>query len=66
MLIYAAMKGNFDRLQIAQVTKFKTLLEQKLSNPAVYDLLVEANTKISLPAVYAVYDVLVSALISQL
>jgi len=66
VLIYAAMKGNFDRLQVAQVTKFKTLLEQKLSNPAVYDLLADANAKISLPAVYAVYDVLVSALISQL
>jgi len=66
VLIYAAMKGNFDRLQVAQVTKFKMLLEQKLSNPTVYDLLADANAKISLPAVYAVYDVLVSALISQL
>src|SRR5205823_1249525 len=31
VLIYAATRGNFDRLQIAQVTKFKELLAQKLS-----------------------------------
>jgi F0F1-type ATP synthase alpha subunit len=55
VLIYAATKGFFDRKAVAQVTKFKTLLLQTLSNSAVYDVLVEANAKISLPAVYAIY-----------
>src|SRR6185312_2236383 len=56
VLIYAATRGNFDRLEVAKVSKFKEALAQKLANEAVYNLLVEANSKISLPAVYAVYD----------
>jgi len=65
VLIYAATRGNFDRLQIAQVTKFKELLAQKLSNEAIYSMLVDANSKISLPAVYAIYDVLIGSLVNQ-
>jgi proton translocating ATP synthase F1 alpha subunit len=66
VLIYAATRGNFDRIEIAKVTKFKELLAQKLANEAVYNLLVEANSKISLPAVYAVYDTLIASLNAQL
>jgi len=66
VLIYAATRGHFDRLEIAKVTKFKDVLAQQLANDAVYSLLVEANGKISLPAVYAVYDTLITAVAAQL
>jgi len=66
VLIYTATKGYFDRLEVAKVTKFKEALAQKLANEAVYSLLVDANSKISLPAVYAVYDTLVTSLLAQI
>ena len=66
VLIYAATKGYFDRLEVAKVTKFKDALIKALSNQAVYALLVDANSKISLPAVYAVYDQLINRLLGQL
>jgi proton translocating ATP synthase F1 alpha subunit len=66
LLIYAATRGFFDRLEVAKVTKFKELLAKALANSALYDMIVEANTKISLPAVYAVYDALIGKLLSQL
>lgn len=66
VLIFAATKGFFDRLQVAQVTKFKQLLAQALTNSALYDLIVEANKNISLNAVYAIYESLINRLITQL
>jgi F-type H+-transporting ATPase subunit alpha len=66
VLIYAATRGFFDRLEVAKVTKFKELLAKLLANSTIYDLIVDANKNISLPAVYAVYDLLVNKLLSQL
>src|ERR1700761_8100003 len=60
VLIYAATRGFFDRLEVAKVTKFKDALAKAMSNSALYDLIVEANSKISLNAVYAIYDALIS------
>jgi proton translocating ATP synthase F1 alpha subunit len=66
VLIYAATRGFFDRLEVAKVTKFKDALAKAMSNSALYDLIVEANSKISLNAVYAIYDALISRLLTQL
>jgi len=66
VLIYTATRGHFDRLEIAKVTKFKQLLANTLANTAIYDLIAEANSKISLPAVYAIYDALIVKLLAQL
>lgn len=66
VLIYTATRGHFDRLEIAKVTKFKQLLANALANTALYDMIVEANKNISLPAVYAVYDALIAKLLTQL
>jgi len=66
VLIYAATKGYFDRLDVAKIAKFKAALEKVMSNQIVYDTIVEANTKISLNAVYIVYDSLISRLLGQL
>ena len=57
---------SFDRLEVAKVTKFKDALAKAMSNSALYDLIVEANSKISLNAVYAIYDALISRLLTQL
>jgi proton translocating ATP synthase F1 alpha subunit len=66
VLIYAATRGHFDRIEVAKVTKFKELLAQKLINENVYNVLVEANAKISLPIVYGVYEHLIQTLSAQL
>ena len=66
VLIYAATRGHFDRIEIAKVTKFKELLAQKMINENIYNLMVEANSKISLPIVYAVYEILIQNLNAQL
>lgn len=66
VLIYAATRGFFDRLEVSKVTKFKELLAKALANIALYDMIVEANNKISLPAVYAIYDALINKLLGQL
>lgn len=66
VLIYAATRGFFDRMEVAKVNKFKNDLIKVVLNPAIYDLLVEANSKISLPSVYKVYEALISHLVSQL
>ena len=66
VLIYAATRGFFDRLEVAKVTKFKELLAKALANSALYDMIVEMNSKISLPAIYAVYDSLINKLLGQL
>jgi F0F1-type ATP synthase alpha subunit len=66
VLIYAATRGFFDRLDETKVSKFKDALAKALSNTSLYDLIVEANDKISLPAVYAIYDALINRLLSQL
>lgn len=66
VLIYAATRGFFDRMEVAKVNKFKNDLIKVVLNPVIYDLLVEANSKISLPSVYKVYEALISHLVSQL
>jgi F-type H+/Na+-transporting ATPase subunit alpha len=66
VLIYAATRGHFDRIEVAKVTKFKELLAQKLINENVYNVLVEANAKISLSIVYGVYEHLIQTLSAQL
>jgi F-type H+-transporting ATPase subunit alpha len=66
VLIYAASRGFFDRLEVAKVSKFKDALAKAMSNSALYNLIEEANKNISLNAVYAIYDVLISRLLTQL
>jgi len=66
VLIFAATRGNFDRLEIVKVSKFKTLLEAKLSNPQVYQVLSEANQNIPIESVYLVYQSLISDLLNQI
>jgi F0F1-type ATP synthase alpha subunit len=66
VLIYAATHGFFDRMEVAKVNKFKTELIKVVLNPAVYDLLVDANKNVSLPSVYKLYQELINHLVSQL
>jgi F-type H+/Na+-transporting ATPase subunit alpha len=66
VLIYSASRGYLDRMPAIKLSKFKDLLAKTLANTATYDLIVEANKNISLPAVYAVYDALVNNLLAQL
>lgn len=66
VLIYAATHGFFDRMEVAKVSKFKTDLIKVVLNPAVYDLLVDANKNVSLPSVYKLYQELINHLVSQL
>jgi F0F1-type ATP synthase alpha subunit len=66
VLIYAATRGFFDRMEVAKVNKFKNDLIKVALNPGVYSLLEEANKNVALQAVYKVYEVLINHLISQL
>jgi len=66
VLIYAATRGFFDRLEVAKVSKFKADLITVVLNQAVYDLLVEANKNVSLDSVYLVYEEIIGHLIAQL
>lgn len=66
VLIYAATRGFFDRMEVAKVTKFKNDLIKVALNPAVYSLLEEANKNVALQSVYKVYEVLINHLIAQL
>jgi proton translocating ATP synthase F1 alpha subunit len=66
VLIYAATRGFFDRMEVAKVNKFKNDLIKVALNPAVYSLLEEANKNVALQSVYKVYEVLINHLISQL
>jgi len=66
VLIYAATRGFFDRMEVAKVSKFKNDLIKVALNPSVYSLLEEVNKNVALQSVYKVYDVLINHLISQL
>ena len=66
VLIYAATRGFFDRMEVAKVNKFKNDLIKVALNPAVYSLLEEANKNVALQSVYKVYEALINHLISQL
>jgi F-type H+/Na+-transporting ATPase subunit alpha len=66
ILIYAATKGFFDRLEVAKVSKFKQLLSQRLADAALYQLMVDANQALAGNAVYALYDQLINYLLTQL
>jgi F0F1-type ATP synthase alpha subunit len=66
VLIYAATRGFFDRMEVGKVNKFKNDLIKVVLAPTVYDLLVEANKNLSLPSVYKVYDALIKHVMTQL
>lgn len=66
VLLYAVTRGNFDRLDLAKVAKFKQLLADSMAKEAIYNLIVEVNNKSSQAVVYAVYDSLIAALLAQL
>jgi len=66
VLLYAVMRGNFDRLDLAKVAKFKQLLADSMAKEAIYNLIAEVNNKSSQAVVYAVYDSLIAALLAQL
>jgi F0F1-type ATP synthase alpha subunit len=66
VLIFAATRGFFDRMEVAKVNKFKTDLIKVVLNPAIYDLLVDANKSLGLSSVYKVYQELINHLLAQL
>jgi len=66
ILIYAATRGFFDRLEVAKVSKFKELLSQRLADSTLYQLMVDANKALTGNAVYALYDQFINYLLVQL
>ncbi len=67
ILIYAATRGFFDRLEVAKVTKFKELLAQRLADGNLYQIMLDANKNLSSGnAVYAIYDEFINYLVAQL
>jgi len=66
ILIYAATRGFFDRLEVSKVSKFKELLSQRLADSTLYQLMVDANKALTGNAVYALYDQFINHLLAQL
>jgi F0F1-type ATP synthase alpha subunit len=66
ILIYAATRGFFDRLEVTKVSKFKEVLAQRLADATLYQLMLDANKTLTSQAVYALYDQLINYLVTQL